>query len=106
MRISDWSSDVCSSDLLFVGDHVPQAAAVGADLVGQDDPAVVAIPDAPEFQLEVDQANADAREQAAHEIVDAQRHILNVVQFLTAAPVEALDMILGDRSEERRVGKE
>src|SRR3546814_1451365 len=129
MRISDWSSDVCSSDLpgsppsrghseskagltalflavrfqvkhrivaalghqaepagdfligldlaaqvaaeavlveLFVGDHVPQAAAVGADLVGQDDPAVVAIPDAPEFQLAVDQANAAAPEKAAH----------------------------------------
>ena len=43
---------------LLVRFHVPQAAAVGADLVGQDDPAPVVVPDAPEFELEVDQADA------------------------------------------------
>src|SRR3546814_3394671 len=53
---------------LFIGDHVPQAAAVGADLVGEDDAAVIAVPDAPEFELEVDQEDADAGEQPRHEI--------------------------------------
>src|SRR3546814_13211646 len=32
MRISDWSSDVCSSDLLVLADHAARIAAVGAGL--------------------------------------------------------------------------
>src|SRR3546814_12725120 len=75
--------------------RAPQAAAVGADLVGEDDAAVIAVPDAPEFELEVDQADADAGEQPRHEIVDAQLHVLNVVHFLAAAPVEAFVLVLG-----------
>src|SRR3546814_9833877 len=83
--------------------RAPQAAAVGADLVGEEDAAVIAVPDAPEFELEVDQADADAGEQPRHEIVDAQRHVLNVVQFLAAAPVEAFDMVLGDQGVAKRI---
>src|SRR3546814_2988827 len=39
MRISDWSSDVCSSDLLAVEDerrHAPMAGDLQRDLVGRD----------------------------------------------------------------------
>src|SRR3546814_10236905 len=32
MRISDWSSDVCSSDLLRVSDRAPRAHDVGPDI--------------------------------------------------------------------------
>src|SRR3546814_16981909 len=39
MRISDWSSDVCSSDLLVAADspaHLPQHVAKGEDRAGAD----------------------------------------------------------------------
>src|SRR3546814_11556673 len=101
MRISDWSSDVCSSDL--------QTTTIRADLVGEDDAAEIAFVKAPELELEVDEADADRGEHARHEVVDADRHVLDVVKLVLAAPVEAGDMLLGDervRSEERRVGKE
>src|SRR4051812_13637728 len=39
---------------LVVGLDVPQPAAVGADLVGEDHAGVIAVPDAAEFELEVD----------------------------------------------------
>src|SRR4029078_6721384 len=44
---------------LLVGLEVPKPAAIGANLVGQDHAAVVAVVDAPELELEVDQADAD-----------------------------------------------
>jgi hypothetical protein len=39
----------------------PTAAAVGADLVGEDDAGIVAVPHPAELELEVDQADADRR---------------------------------------------
>src|SRR3546814_3403288 len=107
MRISDWSSDVCSSDLiaaeailveLLVRFDIPQPAAVGADLVGEDDAAVIVIPDAAEFELEIDEADADAREQPAQEIVGADRQIGDVVHLLLARPAEAGDMLVDRKS--------
>src|SRR3546814_4884 len=166
MRISDWSSDVCSSDLLirplpppsagatvlsaalflpvafefehgilaalghqaqsardfligldlaaevaaeavlvelFVRRHVPQAAAVGADLVGEADAAEIAFIQTPEFELEVDEADADRGEHARPEVVDADRHVLDVVELFLAAPVKAGDMLLGDERVAQRV---
>src|SRR3546814_11409987 len=102
MRISDWSSDVCSSDLiaaeailveLLVRFDIPQPAAVGADLVGDDDAAVIVIADAAEFELEIDEADADAREQPAQEIVGADRQLGDVVHLLLASPAEAGDIL-------------
>src|SRR4051794_651350 len=49
--------------------HVPEAAAVGADLVGQDDAREIILPEPAELELEIDQADADRGEQAAEEIV-------------------------------------
>ena len=46
---------------LLAGGHVPQPAAVGADLVGEDDAAIVIVPDPAELELEVDQADVDRR---------------------------------------------
>src|SRR3546814_8804428 len=110
MRISYLSSDVCSSDLgqktqppryfligfhlaaqvqaeavlvqLFVRFHVPQAAAVGADLVGQQDAGELAVPGPAELQLEIDQPDADPGEKARKEVVDPNRQVREVVQFL------------------------
>src|SRR5579862_105678 len=39
----------------LVGLHVPQAAVVGADLVGKDDAHILAFPKPAEFELEVHQ---------------------------------------------------
>src|SRR5688500_10804937 len=47
---------------LLVRLHVPQAAAVGADFVCEDDAGVIAVPHAAEFELEVDQADPDRGE--------------------------------------------
>src|SRR3546814_6605792 len=42
MRISDWSSDVCSSDLrLQVGGAVPGGFAAGGGVHGEDQPAAL-----------------------------------------------------------------
>src|SRR3546814_6961377 len=77
MRISDWSSDVCSSDL--------------------DDPAEVIFPKPTKFQLEIDEANADRREHARHEVVHADRHISDVVHFFLGGTAEAGDMLFSDQ---------
>src|SRR3546814_2883341 len=42
MRISDWSSDVCSSDLRRLGDEVDVGVGVGLPALALDDPARLA----------------------------------------------------------------
>src|SRR3546814_12060106 len=89
MRISDWSSDVCSSDLIELrqhGSHFPVAAAIGqgdgdfdADVLRRR--RLEPVPELAE-QIGADDAGAgDLR-------------------------LEAIDHALFPRSEERRVGKE
>src|SRR3569623_1229013 len=43
----------------LAGNHVPQPAAVGADFVSQYHPRIITVPNAPELELEVDQADVD-----------------------------------------------
>src|SRR3546814_15954927 len=94
MRISDWSSDVCSSDLLDGDGHVPLASVGGAEdrpraririfLTSELFTLKVACGDDPRNgQLTVDQI-----------LLDMQRLIETDIAGL------------GPRSEERRVGKE
>src|SRR3546814_3707870 len=45
MRISDWSSDVCSSDLQLVGNRVQERAECGVLVVAARDPAVEPVGD-------------------------------------------------------------
>src|SRR5271166_1528374 len=49
---------------LVVGLDVPQTAGIGADLVGKDDTHVLAFPQPAAFDLEIDEADADAEEEA------------------------------------------
>jgi len=49
---------------LLVGRHVPEPRAIGTDLVSQNDPAEVILIQTPELELEIDEPNPDAREQA------------------------------------------
>src|SRR3546814_14269354 len=86
MRISDWSSDVCSSDLAYLQEHVDDAGvladralALGAHArVGQD------------------LRNRILGRRALFGLISA-RQMLNIVLRMGIADV---------RSEERRVGKE
>jgi hypothetical protein len=80
--------------------HVPEAAAVRADLVREDDAAVVVLPDPAELELEVDEADADAGEQAAHEVVHAHRQSA-MSSSPPGSPAEAGDMLFR-RSSDRR----
>src|SRR3546814_11233930 len=83
MRISDWSSDVCSSDLL------PEAAATGFAQVADYRERVLGASAVPTLKARAEQASA---------------------MLSSAQPEPALALLqqtLSDaRSEERRVGKE
>src|SRR3546814_15843220 len=91
MRISDWSSDVCSSDL---GDAAFAFEPVERIAVGKVIAVVVGDGDADQFALPI------AAGKRALAVVDRQRDI-------TADEVEAgISHQRARRSEERRVGKE
>src|SRR3546814_17441723 len=85
MRISDWSSDVCSSDLLMM--RLERAAQAREDLLGV-------------LQCRLD--HVDLLEPAE------QRAILfeMVAELLVRRRADAADHAARQRSEERRVGKE
>src|SRR5215475_2240866 len=89
---------------LLVGLHVPQPAVVRADLVGQDDAHLLVLVEAAELELEVDQPEADAEEQAGEEVVDAQRQRHDVVDVLRVGPAESGDVFFGDHGIAELVG--
>src|SRR3546814_4407296 len=78
MRISDWSSDVCSSDLLELG-------------VGQQDPALGRV---------VGGEAVQPQGRVAHRLGQ-----LGAAQAHRGVEVDVL-VVVADRSEERRVGNE
>ena len=80
----------------LVGRDIPQPAIVGANLVGQYQTDIFFAIEAPEFQFEIDQFQADAAEQPGQEVVDAQRQVHDVVDVLWVGPAEGGDMFLGD----------
>src|SRR3546814_18817431 len=101
MRISDWSSDVCSSDLgpaeragLAAVDPVARVVDVqelgGGDLRQADGGDVAGI----------------APEGLVHLLVDALRLQRHLVEVALAQHVLLAVLALAGRSEERRVGKE
>src|SRR3712207_1406984 len=81
---------------LLAGLGVPQAAVVGGDLVGEDDPHLLVLPQAAELQLEVHELDADAEEEAAQEVVYAERERHHVVEVLGGGPAEGGDVLLAD----------
>src|SRR3546814_10976846 len=85
MRISDWSSDVCSSDLL-----AESLLAGGGFLLGK----------------QADRLGRRAQDTERRDDMDVE-HLLELVvaHFLDDA-VERVARVADDRSEERRVGKE
>src|SRR3546814_15490959 len=93
MRISDWSSDVCSSDLLATGDDHSAVKAKLKDLVGADIAAAYKLTSKSASSDALNAARAKAKEAFASE--DPQMQMVAIKQ------VKKLE-----RSEERRVGKE
>src|SRR5690606_9938240 len=64
---------------LVVGHDVPETAGIGGDLVGDDDPHHVVLPQPSAFHLEVDETDADTEEEAGEEVVHADRERHDVV---------------------------
>src|SRR3546814_4745924 len=90
MRISDWSSDVCSSDLLTVGEHV----GMGANLVAVDQQVLRTAGERPGAGVDVrtrDQAAGNARRHAG---VAGEQHLV----VARDGPADVLEQ--GRRSEE------
>ncbi len=81
----------------LAGFHVPQAAIIGADFVGQDDALHTVFEAAAEFQFEIHQADTKAGEQPAQEIIGAQRHEADVVDVLRGGPLEGEDVFFADQ---------
>src|SRR5665213_4003634 len=78
---------------LVAGLDVPQPARVGRNLVGHDDPHHIVFPQPPGFQLEIDQPDADAKENAGEEIIDPDGKRHDVVDFLRGRPSEGGDVL-------------
>src|SRR3546814_9129826 len=86
MRISDWSSDVCSSDLGEGGEH--QVAGVGMALGHRKLVAVLG-----DFADAADVGEVDAGVDALGEEIEAQRHQVDVAGALAVAEQGALDAV-------------
>src|SRR3546814_14777814 len=104
MRISDWSSDVCSSDLLAWGDRADCAAAQ-ISMVVKNQPGALATATAIFAKDHANIVNLSLRHRdtAFHTfIVDLEvknlQHLTRIIAALRATAVV--------RSEERRVGNE
>src|SRR3546814_19441828 len=95
MRISDWSSDVCSSDLGEIG-GADADALVGGELVG-----------ALELRMDDDRA-AVVGGRNAQRVIGLDRHVDRGVAIGVGEnlPAALAHLGRGGRSEERRVGKE
>src|SRR3546814_17274863 len=90
MRISDWSSDVCSSDLLD-------------GRVADDIDELLVAPDVAFQRRDVEVADQDGGPVA---LLGPARHTLDEVELLAELGIERAVGNVSSRSEERRVGKE
>src|SRR3546814_17868799 len=105
VRISDWSSDVCSSDLAFAEDHVPST--------GEYDPYMHVFLDAGNGNIlaffELPNQPDMGRDQHTPQWVQHLAFKVGRYDELVAAKEHLIANgvdVPGPRSEERRVGKE
>src|SRR3546814_18010530 len=104
MRIRDWSSDVCSSDLFHLPPALQPVVKAAFTLAPDDDPVVE------------DLGQHNYAIVAVGEVVEAAPRPLNQIREQVAADLvrsrafdkakETAEMVVAKRSEERRVGKE
>src|SRR5690606_9888550 len=88
---------------LVAGLDVPQAAIVGADLVGQNDAHQIALIEPADLDLEIDELDAHPHEQAGEEVVDADGEAHDVVELGRIGPAESGDVLLGDHGIAQRI---
>src|SRR3546814_20017761 len=114
MRISDWSSDVCSSDLdaehVLAGEPLPEASEGGDHLVGDEQHVVPAagLPAALEVALRGDDDAAGSEDRLGDEGGDGlgaelEDGVFEIGHLGAAPPVRGHRR--GARSDARRVGK-
>src|SRR3546814_10921838 len=102
MRISDWSSDVCSSDLGAAGEDARELAP--DKVVGAARKTIVHFSQQPIFALLVPaRLHADEQPFALHPLAVEDEMEMALFDIFRAL---AFDRRPGARSEERRVGKE
>src|SRR3546814_11533328 len=100
MRISDWSSDVCSSDLLQPRRHVDHAQS-GDQVSPQPAVEIDLIPPGLEIEEQIDPPVELVRREL--EVVPGQKRARHLERARERAVAQDAAR---DRSEERRVGKE
>ena len=76
-----------------MGVDVPEAAGIRGNLVCEDNLAVGGLA---EFDLEVDEVNADALEELQHELVDLQSHRADLINLLLRCKAGSEDMVIVD----------
>src|SRR3546814_15395983 len=107
MRISDWSSDVCSSDLLDGGEGFA-ASSAGNDVIDGGDGENLLAGDAMASNAQGGNATANSTADLTASVSGES----NSAGYLTAGAHAGSDIIVGGndndimRSEERRVGNE
>src|SRR3546814_14122261 len=110
MRISDWSSDVCSSDLTRVGEQIVEGGAAGRGLkaVNATEATIV---EQHEDQFDAHR-NRGGQLRIEHQIAAVANHDIDMARGLgeldanTDGDLIAHARIAVFRSEERRVGNE
>src|SRR6185437_11911214 len=88
---------------LVPGLDVPQPAIIGRNLVGEHDAHRVALVKAAALDLEVDELDADAHEQAGEEVVDPDGKAHDVVELGGRGPAERGDVLFRDHRVVERV---
>src|SRR3546814_18315664 len=108
MRISDWSSDVCSSDLFRVLQPGGEFGLAGDALVEHEIMVISAAGDdlgiAPVADAVADDAPASEIEHAARDRLQLARRDQRIV-YRRVTPRRDGQLVIEDRSEEQRVGK-
>ena len=89
---------------LVLGRDVPQPAAVGRNLVSDDDAHHVAFPEPAAFDLKIDELDARAEEEAGQEVVDTNGERHDVVDLLRRRPAEGGDVLFRHHRVVERIG--
>src|SRR3546814_15876544 len=111
MRISDWSSDVCSSDLIRAPGQVRSVQDIGDIIVGTaQGERPIRIRDVAQVELGRELRTGAATENGREVVLGTVFMLIGensrAVSLAVGEKMEEINRTLPERSEERRVGKE